>query len=113
MASKTTVGSLLVAAEKKKRRFHLKIYIASIVVGIVLGLSMSGFWQGWTNRCPKCWKPHYKQVHRFALGPEGPFAYWCQMEGVSKHSLPPRGARLVYPRTRPPDEMNLAPSDDR
>ena len=114
----TLVGSQLVAQAKRKKRFRLKIYIASTLIGLLLGLSISGFWQGWVNRCTACGKFGYKNIHRFSLGAEGLASYWCQMEGVSKYSLPSHGARVIFPRSdpiSPPPQSDsiLSPIDDR
>ncbi len=80
-----TVGKQLVAAEKEKRLFRLKCYIAGTLFGLLFGLFIGGFVPDWKNRCPACREFDRKNQHIFTFGPNTSVGYRCQMDGL----LPP------------------------
>lgn len=91
------VGRQLVAQEQRRRFSHVKIYIASIVLGFLIGLTISGFWSSLINRCTACGKFGAEAGHRRTIGPEGPAYYWCQPEERSTFFIPPPGQNSLEP----------------
>ena len=99
MAQLNSVGKALVAQHRKKFFFRLKIYVASLIVGGLIGLSIGGFWPSLINRCPACGRLSAKKAHRRTIGPNGPIYYNCQPEQRASFFVPPPRQNTLNPPT--------------
>ena len=99
MTQPNSVGRELVAQHRRKLFLRLKIYVVSLIVGGLIGLTISGFWSSLLKRCPECGQLRaVVKSHIQTIGPNGTVYYNCQPKMINQFSVPkPRQNTLVPP----------------
>ena len=100
MIEPDAVGKKLVAQHKRKIFFYLKLYVACVIVGLLIGLTVSGFWASLINICPACGQFGAKMAHIRYRGTDA-FYYKCPPSHSNPKQLPisePTRITLIKPR---------------